>query len=191
MSKFFIRVRVGILTLFVLVFSVDTLWASGGGGGMTGETFWQIISFILLLILLIKVLKQPIRTLLFKRREDIKNSLEQAAQQEGESQTHYEEWERKLNSLDQEIADLHRKISQEGEAERVRIVERAQKEGSRIKEQAQMAAEQEVKKGRAALKKEMVDLSVELAEKFLREATEPQDQERLVRDYIGKVRELR
>jgi F0F1-type ATP synthase membrane subunit b/b' len=42
-----------------------------------------------------------------------------------------------------------------------------------------------------ALKKEMVDLSVELAEKLLKESIQPQDQERLVREYIGKMKEIR
>lgn len=191
MTEFSLRLRVGILIILSLVFSVDDLWGAGGGGGATGETFWQIVSFILLLILLANVLKKPIRSLLSKRREEVKNSLEQAAHLEEESRAHFAEWERKLNLLSQEVADLHQKISQEGEAERRRIVERAQEEGDRMKKQAQVAAEQEVKKARAALKKEMVDLSVELAEKLLQDVMKPQDQERLVRDYIGKVKELR
>jgi F0F1-type ATP synthase membrane subunit b/b' len=41
------------------------------------------------------------------------------------------------------------------------------------------------------LKKEMVDLSLEFSENLLKEAVQPQDQERLVREFIGKVRELR
>jgi F0F1-type ATP synthase membrane subunit b/b' len=36
----------------------------------------------------------------------------------------------------------------------------------------------------------MVDLSVELAERLLKECIHPQDQERLIREYIGKIREL-
>jgi hypothetical protein len=68
-------------------------------------------------------------------------------------------------------------------------VERAEEEGERVRKQAQIIAEHEVKKARAALKKEMVDLSLELAENLLREAIQPQDQERLVREYI-KMKEI-
>jgi F-type H+-transporting ATPase subunit b len=75
--------------------------------------------------------------------------------------------------------------------ERQRIVERALEEGDRIRQQAKVVAEQEVKKARTALRREMVALSIELAEKLLKEATHPQDQERLVREYIGKMREIR
>ena len=191
MSRFSVWSGYFIFGILSLAFSANDLWAAGGGGGIPGEVFWQIISFVLLLLLLISVLKNPIRAFLRKRQEEIKNSLEQSAKKEGESQKTFENWEKKLNSLSQEVADLHQKISQEGEVERQRIVERALEEGDRIRQQAKVVAEQEVKKARTALRREMVALSIELAEKLLKEATHPQDQERLVREYIGKMREIR
>jgi len=192
MSGRFRKIWLAILGIFLLPFSAKDLWAAvGGGGGITGEVFWQLISFVLILILLINLLKKPVRAFLTKRQEGIKSTLEQASKKEEESGIHFEEWEKKLNLLAQEVTELQQKITREGEAERKRIIERAKDEGDRIIKQAQLVAEQEVKKGRAVLKKEMVDLSVELAENLLKEAAQPRDQERLVKDYIAKVRELR
>ena len=191
MTKFFLGFWFGIIGILCLAPSPNDLWAAGGGGGITGEVFWQIISFILLLFLLTHFLKNPVRIFLKKRQEGIKNSLEQSAEKKEESQKQFENWEDKINLLRQEVADLHKKISQEGEAERKRIIGRAEEEGDRIRQQARVVAEQEVKKARATLRKEMVDLSVELAEKLLKEATQPQDQRRLVREYVEKMRELR
>ncbi|MBI5966474.1 MAG: F0F1 ATP synthase subunit B [Deltaproteobacteria bacterium] len=186
-----LRFCCGLPGILSLPFSPNNLWAAGGSEGITGEVFWQFVSFVLLLILLGFILRKPLRAFLIRRREEIEKFLEQAAKKEGESRTQFLEWERKLNSLSQEITELRQKISQERESERQRITERALEEGGRIREQAQVVAEQEVKKARATLKKEMVDLSVELAEKLLKEATQPQDQERLVKEYIGKVGEFR
>ena len=191
MSRISLRLSFVVLVFFSPVLPVNDLWASEGGSKIGGEVFWQIVSFVLLVILLGRVLKKPVRSFLSKRREDIKNSLEQSAKKEEESRSNAESWEKKLNSMSQEIADLHKKISQEGEAERQKIIEKAVEEGDRIRKQAQVIAEQEVKKARSALRKEMVDLSVEMAERLLKESTQPQDQERLVREYIGKMRELR
>jgi len=188
MNRTSLRLWFAVLGLFSQAFSVSDLWASGGGGKISGELFWQVVSFVLLVILLTYVLKKPVRVFLIKRREDIKNSLEQSAKKEEESRKNSENWDKKLNSLSQEIAGLHKKISQEGEVECQRIIEKAIEEGDRIRKQAQVIAEQEVKKARFALRKEMVDLSVELAERLLKECTRPQDQERLVREYIGKMR---
>jgi len=192
MSGCFRKIWLAILGILLLPFSAKDLWAAvGGGGGITGEVFWQLISFVLILILLINLLKKPVRAFLTKRQEGIKSTLEQASKKEEESGIYFEEWEKKLNLLTQEVTELQQKINREGEAERKRIIERAKDEGDRIIKQAQLVAEQEVKKGRAVLKKEMVDLSVELAENLLKEAAQPRDQERLVKDYIEKVRELR
>jgi F-type H+-transporting ATPase subunit b len=192
MTRFSLWFWFGILGILSLVVFANDLWAARDeGGGITGEVFWQIVSFVLLVTLLIYVLKKPVRAFLLKRQEEIKNSLEQSAKKEEESRAHFDKWEEKLNSLSQEIDNLHQEISQEAEVERKRIIERAQEEGDRIRKQAQVVAGQEVRKARFILRKEMVDLSMEMAEKLLREATQPQDQEKLVEEFMGKVRELR
>lgn len=191
MNGFFRLVKAIIIGNLALVLQANEIWAAGSGGGISGEVFWQSISFVLLFILLTRVLKKPVSSFLGKRQEEIKNSLEQAAKKEIDSQTNFKEWEKKLDVLSQEVAELHQRISRDGETERQRIIERAKEEGDRIRKQAQVVAEQEVKKARVELKKEMIDLSVELAEKLLKEATQPKDQERLVKEFIGKVGELR
>jgi F-type H+-transporting ATPase subunit b len=191
MTKFFLGFRCGILGILSLALSANDLWAAGSGGEIAGEVFWQIVSFVLLLFLLTHFLKNPVRLFLKKRQEGIKNSLEQSAKKEEESQKQFQDWEDKFNLLRQEVTDLHQKISQEGELERKRIIGRAEEEGERIRQHAQVVAEQEVKKARATLRKEMVDLSVELAEKLLKEATQPRDQGRLVREYVERMKEFR
>lgn len=191
MNGFFRLVKAIIIGNLALVLPANEIWAAGSGGGISGEVFWQSISFVLLIVLLIRVLKKPVSSFLSKRQEEIKNSLEQAAKKEIDSQTNFKEWEKKLDVLSQEVAELHQRISRDGQTERQRIIERAKEEGDRIRKQAQVVAEQEVKKARAELKKEMIDLSVDLAEKLLKDATQPKDQERLAKEFIGKVGELR
>jgi F-type H+-transporting ATPase subunit b len=190
MSRSPFRLGFTVWGIFWQGLPVSDLWASGGESRISGEVFWQVVSFVLLVTLLASVLKKPVRLFLTKRREEIKNSLEQSGKKEDESRKNSENWERKLNSVSLEISELHKKISQEGEAERQKIIEKALEEGNRIRKQAQVIAKQEVKKARFALRKEMVDLSVELAERLLKECIHPQDQERLIREYIGKIREL-
>ncbi len=191
MTRFSLWFWFGILGILSLALSANDLWAAKDGGGITREFFWQIVSFVLLVTLLTYVLKKPLRAFLLKRQEEIKNSLERAAKKEEESQVHFDEWEKKLNSLSQEIGNLRQKISQEAEAERRRIVEQAEEEGIRIRKQALVVAEQEVRKARLTLRKEVANLSIGMAEKLLSEATQPQDQERLVNEFMGKVRDLR
>jgi F-type H+-transporting ATPase subunit b len=125
------------------------------------------------------------------RQEEVQNAIKQSARKKEEAEALLSEWQRKVDSLNQEVKELHQRIRADGEAEQKKIVSRAKEEGERIRQQAGVIAEQELIKVRAALKREMVDLSVELAERLLKEAIKPQDQERLIQEYIGKVRELR
>ncbi len=168
-------------------------WASSaeGGGGFSRQLLWQIVAFILLIIFLAKVLRKPLGNFLVKRKENIQNSLEQAKKRQREAERLLAEWEKKLDAMDEEIAALHRNIQQEGETERERMILRSQEEGDRIRKQAQVIAEQEVKKARACLKKETVDLTVELSEKLLEKAVQPEDQERLAKEYMARLKEIR
>lgn len=165
----------------------EILWALTPGSNSSREVLWQGIGFVLLLILLSRFLKKPIQDSLAKRKKEIQIVFEQAAIKIKEAEAQIAEWERKLNSISQEIADLHQKLIKEGEADRERIIARAQEEAARIKEQAQIVAEQEVKKARLALHKETVDLAINLAQELLKEVTRPRDQEQLVRDFISKI----
>jgi len=176
--------------LAVLTGATD-LWASGGEkGGFSSEVIWQIIAFVLLIVLLSRFVKKPLASFLSRRQEEVKNAMEQSARKREEAEALLSEWQRKVDSLNQEVKELHQRIRDDGEAEQKKIVARATEEGERIRQQSGVIAEQETAKARAALKREMVDLSVELAEKLLKEAIRPQDQERLIQEYIGKVREL-
>ena len=184
----------GILSFFLPVLAgITDLWASAAGGEkgrFSGEVIWQIIALVLLIVLLGRFVKKPLASFLSQRQEEVKNAIEQSARKKEEAEALLSEWQRKVDSLNQEVNELHQRIRNEGEAEQKKIVARAKEEGDRIRQQAGIIAEQELAKARAALKREMVDLSVELAEKLLKEAIKPQDQERLIQEYIGKVREL-
>jgi len=182
--------RVLVFSLPVMAGTAD-LWASGGErGGFSSAVIWQIIAFVLLIILLSRFIKKPLASFLSHRQEEVKSAMEQSARKKEEAEALLSEWQRKVDSLNQEVRELHQRIRDDGEAEQKKIVSRAREEGERIRQQAGVIAEQELAKAKAGLKREMVDLSVELAEKLLKEAIKPQDQERLIQEYIGKVREL-
>ncbi len=181
-----------------LVFLVGLLlgnnaWASSaeGAGGFSRELLWQIVAFILLIIFLAKVLRKPLGNFLVKRKQNIQNSLEQAKRRQMEAERLLAEWEKKLNAMDEEIAALHRNIREEGATERERMIVRSQEEGERIRKQAHLIAEQEVKKARDCLKREMVDLTIELSQKLLEKTVRPDDQERLVKEYTTRIKEIR
>ncbi|RPJ37751.1 MAG: hypothetical protein EHM27_12215, partial [Deltaproteobacteria bacterium] len=156
--------RILVFSLPVLAGTAD-LWASGGEKGeFSSAVIWQTIAFVLLIVLLSRFVKKPLSSFLLSRQEEVQNAIKQSARKKEEAEALLSEWQRKVDSLNQEVTDLHLRIREEGETEQKKIVSRAKEEGERIRQQAGVITEQEVAKARAALKGEMVELSVELAE---------------------------
>ncbi|HSR10974.1 MAG TPA: F0F1 ATP synthase subunit B [Thermodesulfobacteriota bacterium] len=180
-------------SVFGAVLFATDLWASSAEheGGFGRAVIWQIVAFVIVLAFLIYALKKPVLAFLAKRRQEISNALGEAKKRELEASRLLAEWEKKIESMTREIQELHNSIRQEGESERQKIIDRSVAEGERIRKQAQLIAEQEIKKAKDSLKKEIVDLSMQLADGLLKKSIQPQDQERLLREYIGRLKEIR
>ena len=67
------------LSFAFLVLTTADLWAGEGKGGFSSEVVWQILSFVLLLVLLIRFVKKPLVSFLAHRQEEIQRALEQSA----------------------------------------------------------------------------------------------------------------
>jgi len=89
--------------------------------------------------------------------------------------------------LDKEVEEIRKAVEKEGEAEKERIISAASKEAEIIKWQAKIIAEQELKQAKAELRKELATLSLERAEKIIKENINEDDHARLVKDYITQI----
>ena len=125
-----------------------------------------------------------------KRQESIKTALAEAdkAKQEGEQK--YQEYEERLANLDLEIKQLRQALIEEGEREKERIITEARQIGEKIKEQARLTAQQELKTAKRRVQDETASMTIELAEELLKKHLTPKDHERLVDDYIEHMKRL-
>jgi F-type H+-transporting ATPase subunit b len=150
----------------------------------------QAVNFAILVGALVYFLKKPIASFLKDRSEQLRASIEGAARAREEAAAKLSDIERRISRLPEEIAGLNRKMEAEAGEEARRIREAAQVEIERVRTQAQVAAEQEVKKARQELRKEAAGLAVGAAEEIVKKAITPEDQERLARESIEKIREI-
>ncbi|MFN3407230.1 MAG: hypothetical protein ACK40E_05830 [Caldimicrobium sp.] len=72
--------------------------------------------------------------------------------------------------------------------ERERIIEEAKLQAERLKDQAQVYIAQEIEKAKELLKYELAEESVKLAEEILRKNITPEDQKRLVKNFIDQIK---
>ncbi|SHI93879.1 F0F1 ATP synthase subunit B [Aquimarina spongiae] len=153
-----------------------------------GLFFWQILLFVGLVLLLRKFAWKPIMEAINNREEGIKDALESAEAARKEMQNLQADNERILNearaerdSMLKEARQLKENMISDAKAE-------AQAEADKIVAQAQATIASEKKAAIADLKNQVAGLSVEIAEKVVRqELSDKKKQLELVDSMLGDV----
>ena len=135
----------------------------------TGLLFWMTITFLVVFFLLWKFGVPVITSMVKERQAFIDDSLRKAH----EANERLANIQKEGESILQEAREKQAQILKEAADTRDAIVEKAQdkarQEGARLLEDARMAIEQEKKAAIADIRKQVATLSVEIAEKVLRQ----------------------
>ncbi|MEO0249604.1 MAG: ATP synthase F0 subunit B, partial [candidate division WOR-3 bacterium] len=97
-------------------------------------------------------------------------------------------YERKLSELDQEVEAFRKAALEEAEKEKARILAEAHLLADRIREQAQLAYEQEMRDAMASVRAEIARRTLLAAEKSIRELFGEADHNKMVDEFIEKLR---
>ncbi|MDA8588683.1 F0F1 ATP synthase subunit B [Flavobacteriaceae bacterium] len=153
-----------------------------------GLFFWQTIIFILLIFLLKKYAWKPILDAVNEREEGIKNALlsaEKAKEEMASLQSDNEETLKKArverDSLLKEAREIKQQLIDDAKNE-------AQSEAKKIISQAQETIQNEKKAAISDLKNQVATLSIDIAEKVLKEKlSDDKTQMNLVKDLVKDV----
>ncbi len=168
--------------------------AAEGAGGHAGIPWWEIfkqtVNFSILVGVLVYFLRKPVGSFLKERSELLKKSIDEAARARASAAEKLAAIEARMARLSEEVAEMNRKMDAEADEETLRIREAARAEVERLHAQVKFAADQEVKKARAELRREAAELSARAAEEIVSKTITPEDQERMVRENIDRIREI-
>jgi len=153
-----------------------------------GLYIWTIITFLLLFYILAKFAWKPLLKMLEERENLIKNSL-------GDAEKARQELE-KLNSESEAIISQARSDAQsilaDGKAAAEKIKEdtisKAKDEADKIREDVQHQIQVEKDKAITDIKKEVVDLSISVAEKLINKNISEQDNSSLIEESLKKIK---
>ena len=153
-----------------------------------GLFFWQVIILVVLLLLLAKFAWKPIMSSITEREEGIRNAIASAEAARKEMQNLQADNERILqearlerDALLKDAREMKDKIVADAKLE-------AQLQGDRMIEQAKTAIEGEKNAAMAELKTQVSSLSLEIAEKLLKnELSNKEAQVKLVDQMLGDV----
>ncbi len=166
--------------------------AHGAAGGSLApkklkDLGWRVLNFIVLLFILVKFGAKPIASGLAGRQKRIKDEVEDLESRRTAAEASYHEFETKLAGMEKEIDTIVEKAIAQAEVEKVKIIEKAEQAADDITRQAEMAVQNEIMEARRTLKNEIADQAATMAEELIIKNLTPDDQVKIIEDYLDKV----
>ncbi len=154
-----------------------------------GLFFWQILLFLLMLVFLRKFAWKPILDAVNEREEGIKSALAAAEEAKKEMQNVTADSEKLLKEARAEREAMLKEAREIKDKLITDSKEQAKVEGDKMIKQAQAAIESEKKAAVADIKNQVAYLSVEIAEKVIKEQLSNKDKQlKLVDDLLGDIK---
>lgn len=147
----------------------------------------QILNTAILIAILVRFLRAPLREFLAQRARGIAEAIEQAQKQLAESRREVAHWRSSLEKHARRAREIQTDVEREAQAEQAQVLERARAAAERIREEARAVADQEIRRAQRDLRREASALAVSLAEELLRENLTPDDDRRLVQAFSERA----
>jgi F-type H+-transporting ATPase subunit b len=177
-------------------FTTAQAWASTATGAehhapSIWDVWWPFWNFVIYAIIIAKFAVPRAREFLNTRREEVVSTISQAAAKKQTAEARVSEYKAKLAGLDKEIQSLQATLRQEAEREKSKLISEAQAMAVKIKEDASFLGDQEVKVARQRIREELASQAEMTARELVRRNLSPEDQSRLVQDFIQSIGQTR
>ncbi len=162
---------------------------STGGESWLSWVF-KFVNFGVLVFILIKFAGKPLKEYLASRHNKAKEKVDEANRLYAEAESLKKEYETRLGRLDDEITAFKKQVAEETMNEKEKLLEEAKAFAARIQEQARLNYEQELKEVKDKIREEIARLAIERAEKLVMEKFTKNDSDKMVDEFIEKLRSL-
>ncbi len=170
---------------------IGVLASAEGGGSLLdvnpGLIVWTLVTFILLLVLLKKVAWKPILTALDKREKGIEESLNRAEKAKEEAQKILDENKASLSKAEEEakkIIDQSRSYADELKGQ---MLKQSKEQAQKLIDDAVADIERKKQSAFEELRNQIAEISVNAAEKIMRETIDAERNKQLVTKYLKEI----
>jgi F-type H+-transporting ATPase subunit b len=164
------------------------------GADRTGDLLdllYRFMNFTLLVIILVVVMRKArIGEFFRSRSEAIQRKLDELRKGKEEAERKFHDIEQKLKEFEKNKEQMLRRFEEEGLEEKEKIIAAAKERAGQIIEHAEMSIQQEIKTARDRLQREIVAVAAQRATDILSKEITDNDQDRLVDEFIEKVRKV-
>lgn len=187
--------RVSQITAAVFVLAVSPIELLGqggeGGGGLydinTGLSFWTLVVFAMLVLILGKYAWGPILAAVDAREKGIQTALDEAAERNQEAEKLLANYKENLADARRQANELLAEGKAAGESIRMEIEEKARGEAQSIIERARAEIERERDAAIAEIRRESVDLALAAATRLVQENLDQEKDRVLVERYLTEL----
>lgn len=185
------KISIALLAVVLVLGTATFLYASSGYDPLSPAKLkdlgWRVMNFVALMIILIKFVKKPLANALSARKQGIADQFEGLNERRAEVQANYQKCEEKLSQIDSEVTRIIDNAKAQGETEKARIIEDANRSATDIKRKAELSIQFEISESRMRLQAEIADQATQMAEALIRRNLQEADQNKIVEDYLDKV----
>lgn len=142
-------------------------WGIGSAYKESPAIGWTLITFVIFVAFVVRFAKKPLALFLQERSDHIKNSIEEAKRAKLDATAKLKQYEQRLLELDVEIAKMKSDFHHQGELERARLKQEAEKIAEQIRKESEQSLKAEVAKALHALKREVAEKILASAQKNL------------------------
>lgn len=161
--------------------------ASHGAKGWVATDTYRVINFAILAIGLFFILKKPVAQALSSRINGIKEQLADLEEKKQAAEKELAGYAEKLALLEMEAGKIIEEYIRQGNEAKARILREAEASAGKLEEKARRNIEHEFKQAKFQLQAEIIDKALIRAEKMIMDKITPDDQDKLVDEYLEKV----
>ena len=150
----------------------------------------KLLNFAVVVGILLKYAGKPVKNFLQNRHNSVKEKVDEADRLLKEAENLRSTYEAKLAGLDSEMEAFRRTAVEEAEKEKSRIVAEAHALADRIRQQAQLAYDQEMKDAMTAVQAQIARRTLQTAEAAVKQIFKEEDHNKMVDEFIEILRGL-
>ena len=152
------------------------------------EFIFYLINFLILVGILTKFLYRPFLDMLAKRKQSIKDALDNAELTNRRADEKMENYDRRIATVEEEGREIIRNAKMKADAQARDIIDEANKQAADMIAKAETAIQKEKEKAMVDMKHEIAALAILAAEKIVEHEIQKVGQEAVVDEIIRQAR---
>jgi F-type H+-transporting ATPase subunit b len=177
--------------IFAVVLAIHLLGNEASAADNSGnwrpvfDLVMRWLNFGIIVFILVKYARTPIRDFLLSRREEVAREIERIEGKKEEANQKIQDAARMLDESEVRFARIKERLIQEGEIKKQKIIEDARQESKILLESTKKRLENQLVDAKKAFKSELVDMAVSLAMKRLPDEITAEDNQKLTDQFLA------